>query len=259
MALARGDFNSDGRHDAVAVNQGDNTLGIFTQYPTGTLSSMVTYTTGDSPDGLAVGDFNGDLRDDIAVSHAISESLAVYYQQANGTFAAPVYFGLSSGGFNDIATGDLNGDGYDDLVVLRGAGHPDSQIAVFYQTNHTFAAPIFLTAEEGGFLTHGLAVGDVTNDGRDDIVVTAGGNVPQAFLNVFVQQSDGTMAIITPVVYPAFHLPEAVKIGDVNHDGRNDVVAVHASWLTLSVYTQAVTGTLVPQRSYTVPYRILPP
>jgi hypothetical protein len=94
---------------------------------------MSTYNTEDSPDSLAVGDFNGDLRDDIAVSHANSQSLALYQQQEDGTFAEPISHDVRSGGFNVLASGDLNGDGYDDLVLLRGAGASEEQLAIFYQ------------------------------------------------------------------------------------------------------------------------------
>jgi hypothetical protein len=251
-ALARGDFNRDGRPDLVVANQDEDTLGVLLQSG-GALSAMITYTAGVGPDGVAVGDFNGDLRDDVAVSHAVSQSVAIYFQQADGTLAAPAYLDVSSAGFNDTAAGDINGDGWDDLVLLRGAGHGSDQVAIFYQQSHALGAPVYRTAEDGGFLPHGLAVGDVTGDGRDDVVVTAGGNVPQAYLNVFPQKSSGTLAI-TPTVYAAYHLPEAVEVGDVNHDGRNDVVLVHAGWMSLSVYTQTVSGTLSAYESYPLPY-----
>lgn len=253
MAIVRGDFNHDGQDDAAVVNQNSDSIGVFLQNGGGTLSPMVAYPTGVSPDGVVAGDFNGDLLDDLAVSHAVTQQIYVYYQQPDGTMSAPVQFGISSGGYNELETGDINGDGYDDLVMLRGAGHTTAHVAIFYQQNRTFAAPVFRTAEDGGFLAHGLAVGDVTSDGRDDIVVTAGGNVPHAYINVFPQQSDGSLAT-SPIIYPAFHLPEAVEIGDVNHDGRNDVVLVHAAWLSLSLYLQNNSGTLNPYEQYLLPY-----
>ena len=42
----------------------------------------------------------------------------------------------------------------------------------------------------------------------------------------------------TPITYPAYHLPSAVDVADVNHDGREDVVVAHDGWRTVSVYTQ---------------------
>jgi hypothetical protein len=92
----------------------------------------------------------------------------------------------------------------------------------------------------------------MTGDGRDDIVVSAGGNSAHASLNVFVQQSDGTVAT-EATIYDTTHLPKAVAIGDVNHDGRNDLLVVHAAWQTLSLYSQSVTGTLNSPVAYDCP------
>ncbi|MCA9972633.1 MAG: VCBS repeat-containing protein [Anaerolineales bacterium] len=252
-ALARGDFNADGRSDVAVANQADDTLGLFLQTVTGTLGSMVAYPTGAAPDGVAVGDFNADLRDDVAVSHAAAPFVLVFLQQADGTLGAPLTLPVGSAGFNELEAGDLNGDGFDDLALLRGAGYADEQVALFYQQNRTLAAPLFYTAVDGGYLAHGLAVGDVTADGRADLVVTAGGNTPNAFLNVFPQLPDGTLPL-TPTVYAAYHLPEAVEIGDLNHDGAADVALVHAAWMALSVYTQTVTGTLAAPAQTPLPY-----
>lgn len=253
MAMAKGDLNHDGLDDVAVVNQADDTLGVFLQLPGGGLGNMTTYATGTSPDGLALGDFNSDTRLDVAVSHAVDQTIAIYYQQSDGTLSTPTTIGVSSGGFNELEAGDVNGDGYDDLVMLRGAGHTSLHLAIFYQQDYALLPPIFRTAQDGGFLAHGLAVGDVTDDGRADIIVTAGGNIPNAFVNVFVQQPDGSLAT-SPTVYPAFHLPEAVEVGDVNHDGRNDVILSHAAWMSLSVYTQTVTSTLSAYESYPLPY-----
>lgn len=253
-SITQADLNGDGWEDLAVISQESDTLQIFQRLPDGGVIHSDDYGTGQSPDGIVSGDFNGDMRKDIAVSHAITQEVWVFLQKTDGTLADPFALGVSSAGFNELEKGDLNGDGYDDLVMLRGAGHTSSQVAIFYQINRTLSAPIFRTVEDGGYLAHGLAVGDVTSDGLDDIVVTAGGNMPKAFVNVLPQIPDGTIAEIGDV-YPAFHLPEAVEIGDLNHDGRSDVVVVHASWMSVSVYLQGSDNRLTAYESYALPYR----
>ncbi|MEZ4730243.1 MAG: VCBS repeat-containing protein [Caldilineaceae bacterium] len=93
-----------------------------------------------------------------------------------------------------------------------------------------------------------MTIGDVTSDGRDDLVVTAGGNMPNAYLNVFVQGTTGLTTTVT--TYAAFHLPSAVAVADINHDGREDVVVVHDGWRSLNVlHTQTVDFKLAPYAS----------
>lgn len=102
-------------------------------------------------------------------------------------------------------------------------------------------------------------MGDVTDDGRADIIVTAGGNIPNAFVNVFVQQPDGSLAT-SPTVYPAFHLPEAVEVGDVNHDSHNNVILSHAAWMSLPSTPENSHQHLKRLRILPTPlHRLLPP
>jgi hypothetical protein len=252
-AIAVGDLDGDGRDDVVVANQGDDTLGVFWQSAGGTLSAMQTFPTGDAPDGVALGDFNGDCRLDVAVSHAQAQEIRIYHQLEGQTFASPVAYAIGSAGFNEIAAGDVDGDGDDDVVLLRGAGYATDDLAIFYQQEGVLGSPVFRTVKDGGYLAHGLALGDVTGDGRADVVAVAGGNTPDAYLNVFAQSSDGTLASM-PTTHAAYHLPEVVEVGDVNHDGRNDAVVLHAAWQTLSVYTQTLAGAFSTYDTYALPY-----
>jgi hypothetical protein len=82
----------------------------------------------------------------------------------------------------------------------------------------------------------GIALGDVTGDGRDDLIVTRGGNQPSSELAVYAQTPDGRLA--PPMVCPAYEIPERVRAVDVDMDGRRDVVVCHGGWGTISVYLQ---------------------
>ncbi|HUN24037.1 MAG TPA: VCBS repeat-containing protein [Anaerolineales bacterium] len=254
IAIASGDLNEDGLADVAVVNKDNNTVGIFMRNASGGLGAMQTLATGTQPDGIVVGDFNADLKYDLAVSHAGSHYVSLFLQIGNGTFSTQIDYPLVLTGFNELEMGDLNSDGLDDLVLLRGS-FASEHVVIFLQTaSGTLASPSYLTVVDGGYVAHGLAVGDINNDGRDDIAVTAGGNAPSAYLNVFLQTSGGSLPT-TPTTYAANDLPDAVEIGDINHDGRNDVVAVHATWSELSTWLQNVSGTLDTAVSDALPYR----
>jgi hypothetical protein len=81
---------------------------------------------------------------------------------------------------------------------------------------------------------HGIAIDDVTGDGRKDLVVTAGGNIPDSRLLVYRQTTTGLFS--SPVVYPVRDIPQPVVLADINEDGRN--VMAHGGWQQVGVILQ---------------------
>lgn len=254
-AMLRTDLNLDGRDDVVMALAGGEQLAFYTQTisPTSALTGPVLIDLGAAPNALAAGDFDGDLWDDLAAITPFDEMVRLWANSAVGQdFLLDLPY--ETGGFDDLAVGDLDNDGDDDLAALRGAGFTTDSVIIFVQDEGAFSESYTLSPETGGYLPHSIAVGDVTGDGLDDLVVTAGGNSPKAYLNVFVQDSYGYGLLLPPQVYEAYHLPGAVTIGDVDHDGLNDVVLVNEGWRTLSIYTQNDDHTLADYTIADLPY-----
>lgn len=97
----------------------------------------------------------------------------------------------------------------------------------------------------------GVAVGDIGGDGRDDIVVTYGGN-GAGRLGVLRQQADGSLAALA--MLDSYEIPSQVEVADVNADGRRDVVVAHHGWMAITVHLQQPDGTLGAAIRYPGPY-----
>ena len=94
-------------------------------------------------------------------------------------------------------TGDLNGDGYDDLVVLSQKGS-NYQLNVFYGSSNGLSATSESFSLGSLQSTPGLGLADLNNDGRDEII-TSQFNIN--LQGVLVTVIAGGSLITTPVPY----------------------------------------------------------
>jgi len=100
-----------------------------------------------------------------------------------------------------------------------------------------------------GSLTAALAIGDLNGDGRNDVaVVTTDRDDPanDNMLHVFVQTPTGTLE--RSARYFIGGRPTSVAVGDLNGDGRADVVVGNNS--LIGVFYQNSAGSLDPMVSY---------
>jgi hypothetical protein len=142
-----------------------------------------------------------------------------------------------------VATGDLNGDGRPDVVVVN-SGTTANSISVLLSTGGgAFAPPVNITVGPG---PADVAIGDVNGDGRPDLVVTNSNDTISVLLNV------GGGAFAAPSTLADFpgSLPEGVAIADVNHDGANDIIVTNSAGSSVTLFLGAGFGT------FTAPIKI---
>jgi serine protease len=129
-----------------------------------------------------------------------------------------------------VAIGDVTGDGRRDVVMSTGAYQSpryDWKVLLYRQLpNGTLAEPEAFSPV-WHVAVHGLAVGDVDGDRRNDVVVAADLGV-----NVFHQRS-GTLS--RPFFIPFTVGGYAVDIVDMNRDGREDVVVRGGTWVRIAM------------------------
>jgi hypothetical protein len=130
-----------------------------------------------------------------------------------------------------VAVGDVTGDGRRDVVMTTGFYFDpanDHRVWVFAQTSDgNLAAPVSYSAGVSSDLDS-VAVGDITGDGRADVVV----GVTDTGVQVFPQQDSGALG--PPSLYPTSN-GRQVRLGYLDADSRLDVAALGWGTNTVSV------------------------
>src|SRR3989454_5089613 len=141
---------------------------------------------------------------------------------------APVF---SSGGYsaNSVAVADVNGDGKLDLLVANFCTATpcggDGTVGVLLGNGDGTFQPA-VTYDSGGQNTVSIAVADVNSDGKPDAVVTDNcvtSTCDAGAVGVLLGNGDGTFQ--AAVNYTSGGLsPSSVVVGDVNGDGKPDLL-----------------------------------
>jgi hypothetical protein len=218
--VAVGDFNCDGKLDVAVANKGANSVSILLGNGDGTFGAKTDIALPLTPVALTVGDFNGDGKADIAVAtfNATQDSATMLRGNGDGTFQLPVTtvsdtipfvggndLGLAGTGVSTILSGDFNGDGHADLVVV----------------NNEDIVVVTARARFGGILS--------------TAVVPEPGTV-----SVLLGNGDGTLQ--APRTFAVGSGAESVAIGDFNNDGRPDFAVDNSASGSVSVFTNSGNG-----------------
>lgn len=211
----------------------------------------VNYSMGSMTYGSVVtADLNGDGLSDIVVHRdSGADSVSVRLNNGDGTFGPVQNY---NGGDNfwgrgqTLAVGDFNGDGKTDLA----AGHNTGVNVLLGNGAGSFAAPIvYLFPDSESAIS--LTAADLNGDGKLDLVAGTqnwyGDPSTGQSLAVFMGNGNGTFTTPTfhalPTDADIYAFPSSVQVGDVNEDGRPDVVAARM-YNTLDVLLGNGDGTL---------------
>ena len=229
VRVAMGDVNGDGVNDIIVGSGPGSAKGARVRVFDGAdpLHAPLPGVLGDfTPFGkgyrggvyVASGDVDGDGLAEVIVSPGAGNSGQVrVYSGADGTLLSKFTALARVGGGVRVAVGDVNGDGFADIIAGAGTG---SAVRVFDALSGT-ALPGFTfqsfpkTHKTGVF----VAAGDVNGDGLDDII--ASGATASNLVRIF--QTGGSQA--APVQFAIGTLKGVrVSTADVNGDGIADIV-----------------------------------
>jgi hypothetical protein len=176
--LRSADFNRDGKPDVVTTDLDSNAVTILLGNGRGGFVEAPgsPFPAGVFPWGVAIDDMNGDGNLDLAVipyDRDITDpkqlGVTVLLGDGRGSFTAMRGSPFSLAGCSGpdrIATGDINGDGFRDIIVA--CAQNNKLILFLGSKDGTFE--ISTRSVETGW--SGLAVGDLRDNGKDDIIVS---------------------------------------------------------------------------------------
>ncbi|MEA2676752.1 MAG: hypothetical protein QOJ81_893 [Chloroflexota bacterium] len=279
MGQGTGDVNGDGRNDLVMLVPGKIKLAVATG------TGYADPTSQDVPNGISqmvVGDFDGDLFADVGLlrSTAVTPlpdeaaTLVVMRGAANGTFGAPqdwwrgpLDLATLVGGvpLNQVAAGDVNGDGKADLVIRNATAGATFWVApsfascadpagyaFTYRGVCTFVpgtgldvAAVWLDKPAWNAAEVTWTLTDFNRDGRSDVVgvVKDGGGIDVLGAAALLDGGFGESKLMWESNSTAF--AEVVPVGlDVNPDGLGDLGLLRKNGANTSLTWLKATQTL---------------
>lgn len=179
-----------------------NEQGNFNNYTDFNLESNATFS------GISHGKINNDEFDDIVVISNNGHFWGILYNDGNGGFTSPQYYDLSGPPFS-IACGDLNGDGYDDVVI------GGNILEVYYSNDTGFVQ------DSIGYQQFDVKIADLDNDGDKDLACLTD-LISYTLVTLIENKGDGYFVKHESVLYSPLYW--RFVLSDLNNDSLPDLV-----------------------------------
>jgi hypothetical protein len=180
---------------------------------------------------LAVGDYNHDGRDDIAISDGGKVQVVNGADDLRDT-TTPKMTSVAppgtEGGIDTLTTGDINGDGFGDLVAVgwQDDGADEGTLGVLPGSSGGLKSTPLGKPLALPFSAYNAVVGDINGDGKDDVVTDTGfeDGPPDQRLRTYPGTADG-LDTDKPVDWKGKQQAgSAARLADFNGDGHDDLV-----------------------------------
>ncbi|WP_426756200.1 lysyl oxidase family protein [Myxococcus sp. Y35] len=184
-SIALGDVNGDGRKDLIvaappclSTTRDPGQVSLFAgeapYFSTQRVTTVMDWrNTNARTNGnrmmVSTGDVDGDGHADVLVSGQYGALVFKGQADLGAVFSEPAFVVPGGGVYNNAVFADVNGDGLDDVVSVRGA-----MVSVFLATPGAPGGPFTLAERTQPLYASGVRrAGDVDGDGAQDLLVTS--------------------------------------------------------------------------------------
>lgn len=232
FTVARGDVNGDGVSDLLwATNKGSfiRIIDGLTSHDRGGFYAFKSNLN--SPVSIAVGDINKDGKGDILVAAAGKNAGGLVRAYSGTSYGQLLYqgapYGMKFGGGISLASADVNGDGWDDIISSPLSGAVSRVVVVSGQSRTVIRN--FLAQAPGYKGGVSVAAADLNDDGMAEIITAT--SAGRGIVSVF----DGSAEITSGALAPALGQlsvgsagftggARVAVISDGNADGQPDLL-----------------------------------
>jgi hypothetical protein len=245
QGVAIGDIDGDDSADiVVAARSRGAGMSLFTKRATGTGytdRSAALPASSAIPIAVKIGDFNGDGKGDIASVNTDGTLVLSLRTNADGAALRFRTVTLPTGPSpNDLAVGDLNGDGRPDFAVANAGsdGARAHTVTVYLKGAHGSGYTRHDVPITAGDSANSVAIGDLDGDGRADI---AAGVLLSDTVDLLLQNADGSYTPTTVTAGTAADV-QKVQIADLNGDGHPDLAVTNQNDSAVMVLLRDAAG-----------------
>ncbi len=266
--IAAADLDGDGKLDIVVTEYGDNLVSVYKNNCTpGNIATNLfgprqDFPTGAQPQKMAAADLDGDGKPDLIVANAGDGTVSYFaeHQARGGTINfAPKVDIATGGGCNGVAAGDLSGDGRLDIVTAN----TDGTLSILQNiinapgaiATDSFAPKISLKPIPSGGVD--VVIVDIDGDGRLDLAVTS--YLPQLFSiiqNLFNGGDLTSNSFGQRIDYPLDGRGHTISVGDLDGDGKPDLVVDTELNSTISIFHNESTPGILTNSSLSGPVEL---